>query len=116
MDSAEGSSPPQQLLDRLQLLAGFKAHGFSRRNRNLSASAWITSDSSFSRTNVEYTKSAQFNAIAFGERALHALKNSLHSHFSFGFGDTGSVDDLVDDVEFNHVCLAAQELSNASSY
>src|SRR5262249_13475924 len=94
------ASQAVDLLDGLQLLAGLKAYGLSWRNRNFGAGARIASDAGFSRTNVKYTKSAQFNAVAFGERALHALKNSLHRHLSFGFGNAGPVDDLVDDVEF----------------
>src|SRR5205823_797028 len=35
------------------------------------------------------------------ERLLHGFKNRLYGHFGFGFGDAGSVYDLVNDVQLD---------------
>ena len=104
-----------RLLDRLQLFAWLEANSFAWRNGNLSSGARIAANAGFAGTHIEDAKSAQLNAVAFGQRALHALKNRLHCHFSFGLGNAGTVDDLINDVEFNHIRLFAQECGDDSS-
>src|SRR6266566_3746487 len=64
-------------VDGLQLFAGLKAHCFAGRDGNFGAGAGIASDASFARAHVEHAKAPQFNAIALGERLLHALKDSF---------------------------------------
>jgi hypothetical protein len=97
-----GADPGIRLVNGLQFLAWFEAHGFSRRNRNLRPGARVASNSGLAWTYVEHAKPAQLNAIALGERALHALENGFHCQFSFGFCNSGLVDHFVDDVELNH--------------
>ena len=58
-------------------------------------------DAGFPGAHVEYAKTAQFDAIAGGERLLHALEDGFDGEFCLGLGDSGAVDDFVDDVELN---------------
>src|SRR5690349_15118232 len=75
------------LVDRLQLLARFEAYGLARRNADLSAGARVAPDARLPRPHVEYAEAAQFNALALGQRLLHALKHRLHGRFRLGLGD-----------------------------
>jgi hypothetical protein len=92
-------------LKRLKVFAGFKAHRFSGRNVDLSAGAWISSDARLARLDVEDSKPAQFDAIAFGERLLHGLEDGLDRDLGFGLCDTGPIYDLADDIELYHANL-----------
>src|SRR5258707_15870693 len=56
--------PANGLVDGLQLLSRFKAHGFSGRNVHLCAGARVAADTGLARTHVKNTKSAQLNALA----------------------------------------------------
>ena len=67
----------------------------------------------FRGTNVEYAKTAQFDALALRQSVLHAFENSFDSHLRFGLGDACSVDDFIDDVEFDQ-CLPPK-VSDAAS-
>ena len=51
---------------------------------------------------IEDPESAQFNAIAAGQRILHALKHGFHCQLGLGLGDASSGDHFVDDVELDH--------------
>ena len=106
-----GTANAKALLDRLQFLAGLESHGLARRNRNLRAGARVTTNSSFARPNVEYAKSPQLNAVALGQRTLHAFKHRLYGHFGFGLGDAGPVDNFVDDVELDHRGSSPRKIS-----
>ena len=54
------------------------------------------------RTHVEHAKAPQLNAIAAGQRLLHALEYSFHGQFGLGLGDAGLGHHFVDNVELNH--------------
>ena len=95
------------LFYRLQLLAGFEAHGFAGRNRNFGPGARIAANSCLARAHVENPKSAQLNAIAGCERFLHTLKDGFDRHFGFGLGDAGPVHNFVDNFELDLWRLAA---------
>jgi hypothetical protein len=90
------------LLDRLQLFAGLEAHGFSGRNRYFCAGTRVAANAGLARADIEYAKSSEFNAMAAGQRLLHALENGFHRQFSLGFGNAGSGDHFVDNVELDH--------------
>src|SRR5208282_4357783 len=92
----------EQLVDRLQFLAGLEADGFAGRNGNFGAGAWVASDSGLARTHVEHSETAQFNAIASGKRLLHALEDGFDGELRLGLGDPGAVNYFIDDVELNH--------------
>ena len=106
----------ERLIDRLQFLAGLEADGLARRNRNFGASARIPPNACLARTHVEHTKTAQLNAVAGGERLLHALEHGLDCKLRLGLGDPGSVDHFIDDVELNHGSLPSPENWYGSSY
>src|ERR1035438_6896747 len=90
------------LVNRLQFLARLEADGLARRNRNFGAGPRISSDAGLARAHVEHAETAQFNAVAIGERLLHALEDGFDGELRLGLGDPGAIDDFVDDVELNH--------------
>ena len=77
------------LFDRLQLFARLETHGLARRDGHFGAGARVASDASLARTHVEHAKASQLDAIALGQRALHALEYGFHRHLGFGLGDAG---------------------------
>src|SRR5580700_4104686 len=87
-------------VDRLQFFPRLEAHRFAGRNRYFSSGARIASDAGFARAHVEHAKSPQLNAIAVGERFLHALENGFYRQL--GLGDAGSGYDFVDNIELDH--------------
>src|SRR6185437_2054733 len=101
------------LLDRLQLFAGFESHGLAGRNGHFGAGARIASNAGFARANVEDAKAAELDAVAFGQRTFHALEDGFDGHFGLGFGDARPVDDFINDVELDHVRLAAWKSWNS---
>ena len=102
-------------VDRLQLFPRLKAYSPSWRNGHFSAGARIAPDSSLARTHVEHSKSPQFNAIATGQRLLHALEDGLHGQLGLGLGDAGFSHHFINDVELNHKRLRVQGQDGASS-
>jgi len=92
-------------LQRLQLLAGFEAHGFPRRDGDFRAGARVAADAGLARTNVKDTESAQLDAFATAERALHAFENGFDGHLGFRLGNSGPVDHFVDNIEFDQCRL-----------
>ncbi len=102
----------RRLLDRLQFLAGLEAHGFARRYRNFRARPWVAPNASFAGPHVEHAEAAEFDAIPFGERALHAFKHSLDGDFSFSFGDTRLGNHFVDDVQLDQGLAPTRKSQN----
>src|SRR5438477_6794505 len=94
-------------VNRLQLLSWLEAYRLTGRDGNLRSGARISSDTGFSRPDVEYPKAPQLNAIALGEGSLHAFENSFHGRLGLGFGNASLVDHFVDDVQLNHRRLPA---------
>ncbi len=89
------------LFNRLQLFARLEAHGFARRNGNFRAGARVAADAGFARLYVEDAESAQLDAVAFGERTLHALEDGFDGNFGLGFGDARLGNHFVDDVQLD---------------
>jgi len=83
----------------LQFLARLEAHGLSRWNGNLGSRTRIPADPGLPRLDVEDTEPSQFDAIAVSESLLHTLKNSLDRHLGLGLGDTGFIDDFVNNIQ-----------------
>src|SRR5690349_8036403 len=100
--SRKTAGSQQPLVDGLQLLPRFEAHGLARRDADFSASTGIASDAGFARAHIEDAKSAQFNAFTQRQGLLHALKDGFHGQLCLGFGDTGFVDNFINNVELNH--------------
>src|SRR6476661_7578382 len=92
---------------RLQFLPWLETYSLAGGNGNFRAGARVPSDAGLSRTDIEHAKASQFDAISFGQRSLHAFKNSFHGQFGLGLGDAGLVDHFVDDVQLNHRQLPA---------
>src|ERR1051326_6334365 len=99
---AERGKPANGLVDGLEFLSRLEAHGFSGRNVHLCAGARVAADTGLARAHVKDSKSAQLNALALGQRFLHAVKHRFHGQLSLGFGDAGFVDHFIDDIELNH--------------
>jgi hypothetical protein len=101
-----------RLLDRLQFFARLEANGFARRYRNFGAGARIAPNAGFSRPHVEHAEAAELDAVAFGERALHALKHGFDGNFSFGFGDARLGNHFVDDVQLDQGLAPTRKSQN----
>src|ERR1700690_2670104 len=95
----------QELLDGLQFLARLEADGFAGRDVDLRTGARIAPDAGLARPYGEDAKAPQLNAIALGERLLHAFEHGFDRHLRLGLGDAGLVDDFVDQVQFDHKWL-----------
>jgi len=85
----------------MQFFTGLEAHGFSRRDADLSAGAGVTSDAGFSRANAENAKAAQLNALTCCQGFFQALKHSIDCRFGLGAGQACALDHMVHDVLFN---------------
>ena len=92
-------APASILGKRLQLLAGFEAHGPARRNAYFRARPGIAADSGLAGFYVKDTKTAKFNAVVSGKSLLHGFEDGLDSGFRFSLGNPGAVDDFVNDIE-----------------
>src|SRR5665213_3613679 len=99
------SSTQGVLFERLQFLAGLKAHCFAWRDRDLGAGTRIAPDAGLARAHVEDSEAAQLNTLAAPQGALHAFKDGFHSHLGLGLGDARSVHHFINDVEFDQVRL-----------
>src|SRR5579864_4460082 len=89
-------------IDRLQFLPWLETDSFSGRNRNLRARPGIASNPGLAWPHIEHAEAAQFNAIALGQRLLHAFKHGFDRQLSFRLSDASLVHHFVDDVEFDH--------------
>jgi hypothetical protein len=84
----------------MELFSGLEAYGFARSDADLGPGAGIPADAGFPRTDIEHTKAAQLDALAFGEGALEGLKYGIHSGLSLVPLQAGAFDHLVNDVLF----------------
>jgi len=76
-------SSTSSCIDGMKFFSGFKTNCFARRNADLGSGPWVATDSGFSWTDAEDTKSAQFNAISCCQREFQAFKNCVHGSFRF---------------------------------
>jgi hypothetical protein len=96
----------------LQFLAWLETHSFAGRNADFLAGARISSDAGLAGTHVKYTEAAQFDAVAFAERAFHGLKHSFDGLLGLGSTDTGFIYYSVNDIQLNHARLPLFNLLN----
>ena len=89
-------------INRLQFFSWLEAHGLARRNRDFRAGARVASDAGLARTHIEHAKSTQLNAMALGQRLLHALKDGFYRQLGLRLREAGSGYHFVDDVELNN--------------
>ena len=85
----------------MQLFTGFEAHGFSRRDADFGAGAWIAADAGFASANAEDSETAEFNTLARCECFLESFKHSVDCRFGLGSGQACALDHMVHDVLFN---------------
>lgn len=85
----------------LQFFSWFKPNSFSGRNCYLSTSTGIAPDTGLAWADIENAESTKFDPLAIAEGSLHTLENCFHRHLRFSFGDSGFVDNFINDVEFN---------------
>jgi hypothetical protein len=85
----------------MKLFARLEADGLAWGDADLSAGSGIATNSSFTRTDAENAKSAQFDALAGGQGLLEALEYGIHRSLCLGARETGALDYMMDDVLFN---------------
>src|SRR5579884_2681480 len=90
---------------RLKFFSRLEAYGLPRGDDHFRPSAWIAPDSGFARFHVKYAEAPQFDPFSPGQSLLHGLENCLNRHLSLRFGDTRTVDNLVHNIQFDHVNL-----------
>lgn len=88
-------------VNRVQFFAGLEADCLSWSDADFSPGAGIAADSCFAGANAEYTKSAQFDALAGCQRLLEAFEDRVDGCFGFCARQTGALDYVMDDVLFN---------------
>src|SRR5438034_5874250 len=94
-------SNPQRL-ERLQILAGLEPYGFSRRYIHFRTCAGVSANARLPRLDGKYTKAAQLDPVVGLQGILHAIRDRIHSLFSFCFADSCPLDDLIHKIEFDH--------------
>jgi len=85
----------------MQFFTGLEAHSFTRRDADLGASSRVAPDSSLPRSNAEYTKSAQLNALSCCQGLFQAFKHSIDRLFGLRTGKARALDHMVHDFLFN---------------
>ena len=90
---------------RLQFLAGLKAHSLSGRDADFLSGARIAANAGFARPDIEHAESAQLDALAFAERVLHGLTDSLDGLLRLGPAHAGFVHHRINYVQLNHSIL-----------
>jgi hypothetical protein len=84
----------------VKLFAGLEANGFAGSDADFGAGAGVSSDPCLAGTDIEDAKSAQFDTLAFGERALESLKYGIDSSLGLIALQAGALNHLVNDVLF----------------
>ncbi|HUY81059.1 MAG TPA: hypothetical protein VMU92_04995 [Acidobacteriaceae bacterium] len=90
-----------KLTEIVKVFAGLEPHSFSGGDANFCPSARVPPDAGFTRTDVEDSESAQFNAVAGSESLLEAFKDGFDGGFCFDAGQPGTLDYLMYDVLLN---------------
>jgi hypothetical protein len=91
-------------VQQMQFLARLEAHGFAGGNGYLGSGSRIAADSGFSGADVEDTEAPQLDSLAASQGLLETLEDGVDGGFGLHAGQTGPLDDVVDDVLFNQ-CL-----------
>ncbi len=106
--SGLGSRSRRRGWKRLEFLAGFEAHGFSRRDTNLLPGARVPADAGFARLHVENAEAAKLDAFSSPQRILHGFEDGFHRLLGFRSSDICFLYDSVYDVELDHTILHLQ--------
>jgi len=95
----------ERLLERLQVLAWFEAHGLSRRNVDLRARTRVPAYTGFSRFDGEDAEAAQLDPIVGFEGIFHAIEDRIDCLFGFRLTHSRSLYDLIHEIKFDHLLL-----------
>ncbi len=85
----------------MQILSGLESDGFSGGDADLGSGARVATDAGFTRLDGEDAKSAEFDAVAFGECVLHGFEDGVDGGFGLGADEPGTLDDLLDEILFD---------------
>ena len=86
------------MLDGLQILARLETNGLAGWNGNLFPGPGIAADPGLAGLDVENAESPQLYPIIALKRALHRIEHGIYGSFGLASGDSGPLDDVVDDV------------------
>ena len=84
--------------DGLQILAGFETYGLAGWDGNLFPGPGVAADSGLAGFDVEDAESPQLDPIVALKRALHRIEHGVNGSFGLASGNSGPLDDMVDDV------------------
>jgi len=91
--------------ERLQFLAGLKAHRFAGGDTNFLPGARVAADACLARAHVEHTEAAQLDSFALAKRILHGFKDSFDGLLRLGPAYAGLVYNRIYDVQLDHTIL-----------
>jgi hypothetical protein len=89
-------------LKRLQVLAWFEPHSFSRRDVDFRPRPGIPADTGLSRFDGEHTESAQLDPVIGLQGVFHAIEDGVYRLFRFCLADSRTLNDLIHKIEFDH--------------
>jgi hypothetical protein len=101
-----------QLLQRLQILARFETHGFSRRDVHFRTGPRISADARLARLDGKYAKASQFNPIVGLKRIFHLIEDCIDSLLRLRLAHSRPLYDLVHKIEFDHWDLRISFINN----
>jgi hypothetical protein len=85
----------------VKVFARLEADGAAWRDADFGSGARVASYAGFARPYVEDAETAQFDAVAAGEGALEAFKDSFDGGLGFDAGQSGTLNYLMYDVLLN---------------
>jgi len=93
------------VVEEVEFFAGLEADGFAGSDADFGPGAGVAADAGLAGTDVEDAKAAELDALAFGEGALEALEDGIHSGFGLVALQAGALNHLVNDVLFDQGLL-----------
>lgn len=84
--------------DGLQVFAGLETNGLAGWNGNLFPGSGVAADTGLARLDIEDAESPQLDPIVALKCALHRIEHGVNGSLGLASGDSGPIDDMVDDV------------------
>lgn len=100
----------------MEFLTGFEADRFAGSDADFSPGAGIAADAGFAGADAEHAESAQFDALACGQSFFQSLEDGVDGSFRLGSGQTGTLDDMVDDVLLDQGGTSLAMMESTASY
>ncbi len=97
-----GIPAQNRLLAESNFLTWLKPDGFSRRNWDFGPCPWVSADTTLTRLHKKDAEASKLNALASLHGLFESSEKSVHSDFSFDFGNANSACDATDNILFNH--------------